>query len=363
MSKTRIALAAAAAILAPMLAQAQTDPKAGLRSAISAAVTPLLGESSAAIVEKLSAVKPEGFISRNFDLAKAKNALFPRMATNDAQDCRTARTPMGEDDTGMCAVEYGNRDSEGAAYRVLAFSKNIGIGEVQFARRDAYTGKPPAPVTLEDAKAYSLAMSFFDMIGVPKSEIPAVPKGAPLPVRSMVVGSADEQGGSRTAIVMYKVVFVPRAFVVPGGLGTGPNGQELKHALAPGGATAAIAADGSVRFGHVEGWSDAQFDWSGKPRGTAELVNAITDDLWGEGARKVGTLSVLIAFRKAIPNPEDPRPPACPVCGVLRPALKVVIASADRDRPPSGGSWVAPGLVRYYDLLGGQTESDRTAPR
>ncbi len=365
MRNIRITIAAAAALLAPAIAVGQTDPKAELRRAIDAAIRPLLGDDSGRVAEKLIGVKPDGFISRNFDVAKVKSALFTRLATSDAPDCRTTLTPAGERDTGMCLVEFGNRDVGEAAYRVLAFSKNIGIGEIEFARRDAFTGNLPAPVTLTDATAYDIALSFFKMLGVPPSEIPEVPKGAQLPVRSMVVGSADEKGGNRSSLVTHKVVSIPRAFVVPGGLITDPNsGRTLMHAIAPGSASAAIAADGSVRFAHIEGWSDAQMDVRGKSRSTTALVDEITEDLYGEGARKVGTMSVLIGFRKAYPNPDDPNPPTCPVCGVLRPALKVLVSQVGRDPVQSSErAWIAPGLVREYDLLGGESEFDRTAPR
>lgn len=356
-------IAAAAAALATTLAGAQTDPKAELRAAIEGALKPMLGDGSAQVVEKLKGVKPSEFISAKFDLARIKNTLFPRLATNDAPDCRTTTTPTGERDTGLCVVDWGNRDVGEAAYRMLAFSKNIGIGDVMFARRDVYTGQLPNPVTLSDAQAYDQALKFLvEVIGVPRSEIPALPEGARLPVRSMAIGSADERGGNRMSIVTHKVVSIPRAFFVPGGLGTDPQtGHALTHVVAPGGAS--VTSDGSVRFARVDGWADAQLDMRGAPKSTAALVSEITDDLFGEGARKVGTISILIALRKAYPNPDDPNPPPCPVCGVLRPALRVVVSPALRDKPPAEPSWVAPGLAREYDLVGGQSEFDRTAPR
>ncbi len=353
--------------LMPLLAGAQTnDPKAGLRSAVANAVEPLLGSGSAAVVERLSKVKFDGAISRNFDLSRVTTGLFGRSAVTVAPDCRSASTSVKEPDTGLCVVDAGNRDSETGAYTVLAFSKNIGQGDLTFIRRPAFDPRNealPASVKLTDAQAYQQALKFLDLVGVPRSEIPVPPADAknPLPVRSHMAGIGDAKGGTQT-VTLSKLVQLPRAFVVPGGLlRDAATGIVLNHVIAPGGATLTVT-DAGVQFARIEGWSDAQWDAKLDPRqakSTAVLVNEITDDLWGEGVRSATNLSALISLRRAYPNPDDPNPPLCPVCGVLRPALRVMVTQVGLNAVEAGVV-APPGMVREYDLVA-QTEAERPA--
>jgi hypothetical protein len=357
----RLLAVCALAALLPAVAGAQTqDPREALRAAIGNQLKPMLGDSAAPLVERLLTIKIDGAISRNFDVGKVTSALFGRTAANVAPDCRSTQTPAREADTGLCVIDAGNRESETGAYQMLAFSKNIGLGDVMFARRAAFspdTTSLPVAAKLSDADAYSQAVNFLLLMGVPKSEIPVPPQGAKnaLPVRSLMVGAEDQKGGTSTRVVMHKVVSLPRAFVVPGGLLKDPTtGQVLNHVIAPGGATLNIS-DRGVQFARIDGWSDAQLDPKLDPRrakSTTDLVNEIADDLYGEGVRKVGALSILIALRKATPNPDDPNPPLCPACGVLRPALRVLVSQAGNGAVVSSErAHVAPGLVREYDLV------------
>lgn len=364
----RITVAAAIAALLPLLAAAQIDPKAALREAIGASLGRLLGDGSRTTVDALMAITPDGAISRNFDATKAATAVFGRNAPNVAPDCRTTSTPTGERDPGLCVMELGVRESPTSAYSMLAFSKNIGMGDILVARRAAFDPKSeaiPAPVKLTDLDAYNRARSFLEVLGLPKSEIPIAPDEAKnkLPVRSLVIGADERQGGTGPRIAVQKVVSFPRAFLLPGGGLKLPTGQVLTHVIAPGGATVAMN-DGSVQFARIDGWSDAQMDKKLDVRmakTTSALITEITDDLYGEGVRKVGSLSILIALRKAYPNPDDPNPPPCPVCGVLRPALRVIIASSPTGPIDSSEkAFVAPGMVREYDLVG-QTEQEHPA--
>ncbi|MBC7729671.1 MAG: hypothetical protein H7242_19085 [Microbacteriaceae bacterium] len=362
----RTTVAAAIVALLPQLAAAQTDPKARLREAVGAALAPLLGDSSRTAVDKLMEVKPEGAISRGFNVDAVAKALFGRNATNVAADCRTSSTALGEADTGLCMIDSGARDHPTAAYSMLAFSKNIGMGDIVFARRSAFNPGsetlPPA-VRLSDADAYNRARAVVEMMGVPKSEIPVAPADAKnkMPVRSLVIGADQRADGGGPRIAVQKVVTLPRAFVLPGGLKL-PTGQVLSHVIAPGGATVAMD-DGSLpQMVRIDGWFDAQMDPKLDPRlakTTAALTNEITDDLYGEGVRQVGSLSILIALRRAYPNPDDPNPPLCPVCGVLRPALKVIVSQPGVGPVASSEkAWVAPGLVREFDLVE-QTDQER----
>lgn len=361
------AACAALATVAPITSDAQTaGDREVLRAAVLNALTPMLGSDSGEVVGRLMKVKIEGSISRNFNLAKVNQAAFGRNGGVAAADCRVATTPANEPDEGQCLLESGKRDDPNGAYTSLSFSKNIGQGNIKFIKRAASNGSgDPVSVKLSDADAYKKALEFADILGLPRSEIPLPPADAKVkfPVRTLVVG-AGEKRGSDTKFEIQKVVSLPRALVVPGGLFKDPaTGNVLSHVLLPGNATFAVT-DGGVQFARIDGWSDAQFDPKldpSKAKSVSQLASEITDDLYNEGVRKVGRLSVLIALRRAYPNPDDPNPPLCPVCGVLRPALKVLISQVGPGRiETSEKSLAAPGLVREYDLVD-QVESERAA--
>ncbi len=363
-------LCAALLAVLPMLASAQTaDPKEQLRAAVAQQVRSLLGEGSGPVVERLMTVKPEPGLSRGFDPGRVTSALFGRQAASFAPDCRSTSTNAKEPDVGLCVVEAGNRESETGAFTLLAYSKNIGSGDLMFTRRAAFNPDAtslPLSAKLSDSDAYAQALKFMDLLGVPRSDIPVPPKGVrnPLPVRSLVVGAEDDKRGTRTQLTVHKMVTLPRALVVPGGLLQDPaTGLVLDHVLAPGLATVAVT-DSGVQYARLDGWADAPMDPKLDPRrakSASELVNEITDDLYGEGVRRVGNLSILISLRRAYPNPDDPDPPLCPVCGVLRPALQVAVSAPGAGRIDSSEkAFVPPGIVREYDLVG-QTEAERPA--
>ena len=363
-------LCAALLALPPLLAGAQTaDPKELLRAAVGQQVRTLLGDGSGAVVERLLQVKPEPGLASRFDAARVTSGLFGRQAASFAPDCRTTTTAAGEPDTGLCLVEAGSRDSETGAYTVLAFAKNIGAGDLMFSRRAAFNpGAPTLPPSakLSDSAAYEQALKFMDLLGVPRSDIPQPPQGVknPLPVRSLEAGVQDEKGGTATRVTLHKLVTLPRALPVPGGLLQDPkSGVVLRHVLAPGLATVAVS-DSGVQFARLDGWVDAPMDPKLDPRrakSTDELINEIADDLYGEGVRKVGSLSILISLRQALPNPEDDNSPQCKRCGVLRPALQVMVSLPGAGRIDSSEkSFIPPGLVREYDLVA-QGETERAA--
>lgn len=364
-------LCAALMLLPPLLTSAQTaDPKELLRAAVAQQVRTLLGDGSGAVVERLLQVKPEPGLASRFDAARVTSGLFGRQAASFAPDCRSTNTAAGEADAGLCVVEAGNRDSETGAYTLLAFAKNIGAGDLMFTRRAAFnpgaTTLPPS-AKLSDADAYAQALKFMDLLGVPRSDIPQPPQGVknPLPVRSLEAAAQDEKGSTAARVVVHKMVTLPRALPVPGGLLQDPNsGVVLRHVLAPGLATIAVT-DSGVQFARLDGWADAPMDPKLDPRkakSTADLIAEITDDLYGEGVRKVGSLSILISLRQALPNPEDPDSPQCKRCGLLRPALQVAVSLPGPGRVDSSErNFIPPGLVREYDLVA-QVEGER-APR
>lgn len=361
------ALAAALPLLVAPAAQAQSRQD-DLQKRVAAALSAAMPGGPGEIVGKLANLRPDGAISRNFNLGTVSQAVFRRTTPNVAPDCRQTQTPQKEPDEGLCTLDAGARDDPTGAYVMLAYSKNIGLGNVRYYRRPAFKAgdetEPPAQLKISDDDAFKQALAFAELVGVPKSEIPEFPAGAKLPVRTLGAGTEASPGKEARRYELQKVVVLPRALVVPGGLGRDPaTGRQLNHVLVPGQAMVAVN-DTGVQFARVDGWSDAQMDPKLDPKlvkSASALVNEITEDLYNEGVRRVGTLSILISLRKAYPNPDDPNPPICPVCGVLRPAVKVIVSQPAVERFTGSEKLVAaPGLVREYDLVA-QGEAERPA--
>ena len=360
----RIRLIAMAAVLMalPALGQAQTaDSKELLRAAISGKLRPLLGDSAAGVVERVQKVREAANLTLKFVPTTVAKTVFGRSAANVAPDCSITQTPAKEPDQGRCVIQVGTPDAPTGAYSMLSFSKTPGLGDIMFLRRPAFDPAStalPRPVRLTDQAAYEGALKFLDLLGVPRSHIPVPPPDAknPLPVRSLLVGSEQDPGKDATRVAVQKVINFQRAFIVPGGLFEDPaTGIPLNHVLAPGEATIAID-DSGVQLAELQGWSDSPMDPNISPaaaKTTDALIDEITDDLYAEGVRKVGSLSVLIALRRGYPNPDDPNPPICPVCGLLQPALRVIISQVGPGIADSSErNFIAPGVVREYDLVG-----------
>jgi hypothetical protein len=359
MLKIKLLAVAALAASTALPAWAQTaGPREEIRSAVRGALLPILGDNSADVVRRMQQIKPESQLSRNFNLSKVYSAAFGRSGATPAPDCRVTTTPAGEPDPGDCLYEQGKRDDPTGAYAVLSFSKNLGMGNVKLIKRRAFVagdgGEPPA-LKLSDEEAHKRALEFAELLGIPKSEIPVAPAGAknPLPVRTLAIGYGQDR--NTKTIPLQKVVSLQRAFVVPGGLfRDGNTGVVVQHVLGPGAATF-VVDDGGVQVARVQGWSDAQMDPKLVPeraKTLSALVDEITDDLYNEGVRKVGSLSVRLALRNGYPHPDDPNPPLCPVCGVLVPSLAVAVSQVGPARvQTSPGNFVAPGLVREYNLV------------
>jgi hypothetical protein len=179
--------------------------------------------------------------------------------------------------------------------------------------------------------------------------------------RSAASSSAHAQGAQRPLSHAAGSPHAPRAPShedapsCSSAVSTHPSAEGASgHATAPGSATLNIS-DAGVQFARIDGWSDSPMDTKLDPRKaktTSELASEIADDLYGEGVRKVGTLSILISLRRAYPHPDDPNPPLCPVCGVLRPAVQVMVSQPGMGRgETSERAFMAPGLVREYDLV------------
>jgi hypothetical protein len=340
------------------------SPSDELRQIVSAQLTPIFGSDTAAVVNRMLTVKIAPGLGSRFDVNRVTRALFSRGAVG-AADCRTTTTAFGEADESPCLFESGKRDDPTGAYSVLSFSKNFGQGDIKFVSRAAFvpgTSFLPKAVRLTDADAYAQALKVVEALGVPATDIAFISNAARLPVGQLAVGAGqDIAGSSRT--VIQKVVSFPKAFVVPGGVYKDPaSGVVLSHVLAPGVAHVAMD-DAGVQFARLEGWSDSPLDSKLDLRlakSVAVLSREIADDLYNEGIRGVGSMSTQIVFRRATPNADDPNPPLCTACGVLRPALRVSVSKAAAGHAGTSAGLAIAGIVREYDLLG-QTEFERPA--
>lgn len=368
--QTRIAAAALATLAALTGLQAQAQSRQDeLKKTVAVALGRALPNGPADTVNRLMNVRPDGAISRGFNPGRVAQATFGRGVPVPAPDCRQASTAQKEADEGDCLLDGGQRDDPTGAYTMLSFSKNVGMGNIKFYRRAAFKpGSEDAPraLRMSDEEAYKQALAFAELLGIPKSEIPLPPPGAknPYPVRTLVAGIANEASEQGKQFELQKVVVLPRAFNVPGGLlRDGASGVQLNHVIAPGQAVIALN-DSGVQYARVDGWSDAQMDPkldAKLAKSASALIDEITEDLYNEGVRRVGSMSILIGLRKAYPNPDDPNPPLCWVCGVLRPAVKVIVSQAGPGAvEATEKQFFAPGLVREYDLVQ-QTETERAA--
>lgn len=340
---------------------AQSAPLEELRSQIARAMPPVIGKNNSELATKLMSIQPGTPISRNFDPGKVSRLVFGRTAPSRAPDCSATKTSTGELDETLCNISVGKIDDPTGAYTLLSFSKNIGYGDIKFIKRPAFnpegTTTPPS-VKKTDAQVYDEALKFLETLGVPLSEIPKAPEGAknPFPVRSLSAGATDGKAGNGLLVpAIQKVVDIPRAFEVPGGLYTDPNsGVTLRHVVAPGSALVVID-DSGVQAAMVKGWADVQMDKRLNPQRAKtdqELIDEIAEDLYSEGVRNVSTLSILIGLRNGYPNPEDPDSPNCPVC-LLQPSIKVMVSHVGREpfRPTEGQPFAAPGVIKEYDLI------------
>jgi hypothetical protein len=376
-----------AALAQPALAQTTGDLPAGITDSsqlvavdatvgatvdplipvITAALPPIIGKDNSALIGLLMSIKPNGFLSRQFDPAVASRAVFGRSLPNAAPDCKATLTSQKEVDDGLCVLDIGQRDDPTGPYTMLAFSKNIGRGNLAVIKRPAFTidGAPVLnPVTLTDAQAYGQALKFLDGLGVSSLDVPAVQSGQRLPVRTLAIGITDPKGVQEHK-PFRKVVTLQRAFEVPGSLGefSDANGNKgvLRHVLAPGIAQIAIDDKGIQQL-HLTDWSDPVIDPTVDPRlakTDAELVEEIATHLHSHGMNAVSIIGVLIGLSHAVPNPDDVNPPLCAACGVLRPSLRITASQSGLTRAASADGQLAPPGFAFEVDLTHQVNADR----
>ncbi|MCW5624129.1 MAG: hypothetical protein KIT73_05350 [Burkholderiales bacterium] len=350
---------AAAAVAATLLiglsagASAQTNSappsKDELARLLTEVLPPVIGGDNSELVNILLKAKLGVPLSKSFDLARATQGVFGRTVPVFAPDCQRSGTPQGEPDAGDCVASRGDEGGAGA-YTRLAFSKNLGVGNIRVLKRPAVQEQTPEdlkPVKLSDADAVLRARTFLaQTLGLPQEEMPVAPAGAknPLPVRSLHIAfTADSK---LPPVAIQKSVLIRRGFQISG-LKDPASGQDVPWIPGPGRAIVNLD-DSGVMGAAVMDWQELRFDPNLDPRlakSRSELIAEIAEDLFNENDGRVVALSTMLVLSS------DWRGSY----GLLLPAVQVFVApvrgdlSNEQVRALAGQATA--GFVREYALV------------
>lgn len=264
------------------------------------ALPPIIGEDNAELAKRLLNPPLGEPLSKTFSLPMALRAWFGFAQPVFAPDCARNTTPTGEPDQGECQATQGTPGGEGA-FKMLAFSKNLGVGNLRFVSR----GLPvdPAklePINVDDGSAQKVAVNFLLKIAtLPQSELPLPPENSPNPfafVKTLTLGSADEKGEPAQTLGIQKLVMIPRGLQVPGL--SDPFGRELRIP-APGLAKVLIGLNNAVVGAMVENWRELRMNPELNPadaKTRAALVNEIAEDLLNDGGGRIARMSAHIVY-------------------------------------------------------------------
>jgi len=275
------------------------------------------------LVSKMMGAKIGPPLSQTFDAKKAIQDLLGRGARL-APECRQVFTRSGDPDPLPCIASVGTADGNGA-YKQLAFSKHMALGNVSFfdrpADKDIGIGDL-VPVKMEDADAYMHAQDWLKSnFGLGADEIPKAPADAtnPYPVRTIAMAAMDE-GAAMKAVEVEKLVMIHR------GLFTGLGG-DFDWIPAPGGAMV-VMDDSGVKQAAIREWQEVMPDPNVDPRNAKsldELKNEIADDLAGLMKGPINRILIGLSFGVRSPaNAKDLR-------GLLLPAIQVYVSSVPAD--------------------------------
>jgi len=373
------ALAAVSAVYVPAALAAETNPPRDMTleelvAMVKTSLPPILtNPGPKEVVRRLLQAKmdPES-LQKKFNPTKVATAVFGRgRGTPDAL-CAQPLTAALDRDEGECTVTDGktSEDPKQGAFSMLAFSKNMALGNITILKRPDFSDiTPDTPsVKLTDAEAYEKARKFaVDTIGLSPNELAPPPPGTAIPpINILSLGFNIEGIGGTTAapakqqIDFMKVVLFPRALALPEPIVDPKSQLSLTHLLGPGQAVFFVNDLPGVQGARVENWASMPIDTQlsldlVKP--ADDLAREIAEDLYARGGKRAATLQMSFALGPASnPNPDDPNSPHCPACGaVLRPVLRVALYTFDATEPPQGYV-AAPGLVEDYQLVQGAPE-------
>ena len=283
---------------------------------------PLRGDIGA-LVGKMMGAKIGPPLSQTFDAKLAISTLLGRGARLDPE-CRQVFTKSGDPDRLPCIASVGTADGRGA-YKQLAFSKHMALGNVSFFDRPADKDIGIAdlvPVKIPDDQAYMKAQDWLNSnLGLGPDEIPVAPDGVknPYPVRTIGMAAQDE-AGKMEAVEVEKLVMIRR------GLFTGLGG-DYDWIPAPGKAMA-VMDDSGVKQAAIREWQEVKPDPNVDPRNAKtldELKDEIADDLAGLMKGPINRILIGLSFGVRTPNDNKD------LSGLLLPAVQVYVSSVPAD--------------------------------
>lgn len=334
------------ALASPAHAQ-RVDDEPGLDTLVAmvgGAMPPVIGNDNAELVGNLLGVELGIPISRSFDFAKAKSAVFGRTAPNLQPDCGRTTTPSGDPDQGECTAFVGDEKSQDA-FRSLSFSKNLGVGNIRFLSRPRVTDLSAGdlkPVGMTNADAYDKGVKFLNQaFGLPTNELPPPPNADRLPVHDLSIGF--DKASKLSPVAIQKVVYLRRGLKLPKALVDPTTKREMTHVPGPGIAKVAFAADGSVISATISRWQELRRGNHIDPKNAKSrdaLVQEIARDLLANGGGHIETLKILIGLSTESRGS----------FGLLLPAVQVHVSPAGPgDTQPPGPTTGA--YVREYALV------------
>ncbi len=319
---------------------------------ISQALPPLLTEDNTGLLKQLMAVPIADPLSKTFSLQAAKLGVFGFAQPAQGPDCGRTGTPVGEPDQGECNLTLGSPGGDGA-FKQLSFSKNLGVGNIRYLRRDGLVdpGKIP-PLTIDDPTAQKMAVNFlFKYFGISPAELPLPPSDAKNPgafVSTLTLTGADVQGSPPQSLSIVKLVTIPR------GLNANLQAAGFVQQFVPApGYVSVLVDDKGVMGAAVENWQELRHDpnlnpLNAKPK--SQLVNEIARDLIGEagaGAVRLAGLSAHITFHTDFRGG----------FGLLVPAVEVYATPVLGELSPAQFDQIVAnhigtaGFVRQYSLV------------
>jgi len=319
---------------------------------IANALPPVLTENNVGLLKQMMAAPIADPLSKTFSLAAAKQGVFGFAQPAQGPDCGRTGTPVGEPDQGDCNLTLGSPDGPGA-FKQLSFSKNLGVGNIRYLRRDGQVDPAKLlPVTLDNKSAQDMAVNFLVKFwGIPLSELPLPPAGAlnPGAFVSTLTLSGDDGTGATQPLPIVKLVTIPRGLLVNL---RDAQGNLQQFAPAPGNVSV-LVGDRGVMGAAVENWQELRMDPNLNPENAkpkSQLVNEIARDLVGEaggGAVRLAALSAHIVFQTDFRG----------TFGLLVPAVMVYATPVNGDLSPlqvdqiTQGHIGTAGFVREYALV------------
>ena len=284
----------------------------------------------------------------------AARSIFGDASPLTAADCRRTATPVGERDPGECAITLGQETGNGQ-YTRLAYSKNLGFGNIRFLQRNPIPDpqNPPTPdklptATMSDKAAAAQGVAFLrNAFGLSEAEVPA---GLPWErqVRSLAIQGPGDAGQLQT-VVLHKTLFIPRTLALPEPIVDPGNAQQrLDRIRAPGKAQVSMNDQG-ITAAAVQNWIELVKDPKITPdsaKSVDALIDEIAEDLFNDGVREIEQI------RFAVELSADSRGRI----GLLLPAVQVTVSPvardpSEREQEALGGRRSTGGVQKVYSLV------------